>query len=51
MKENGIVPLGHGGQAWQEATIFDAVVLSLGTDFYQQGDDRPRFRKRSAPTP
>ena len=36
MKENGIVPLGHGGQAWQEATIFDAVVLSLGTDFYRK---------------
>ena len=36
MKDNGIVPLGHGGQAWQEATIFDAVVLSLGTDFYRK---------------
>ena len=36
MRENGIVPLGHGGQAWQEATIFDAVVLSLGTDFYRK---------------
>ncbi|MDD9909197.1 MAG: ABC transporter substrate-binding protein [Ahrensia sp.] len=36
MKENGITPLAHGGQAWQDATIFDAVVLSLGTDFYQK---------------
>ena len=36
MKANGIVPLGHGGQAWQEATMFDAVVLSLGTDFYKK---------------
>ncbi len=36
MKENGITPLGHGGQAWQDATIFDAVVLSLGTDFYEK---------------
>src|SRR6476659_1106079 len=35
MKANGISPLGHGGQAWQDATIFDAVVLSLGTDFYK----------------
>ena len=26
MKANGITPLGHGGQAWQDATIFDAVV-------------------------
>ena len=35
MKANGISPLGHGGQAWQDATIFDSVVLSLGTDFYK----------------
>ncbi len=35
MKANGITPLGHGGQAWQDATIFDGVVLSLGTDFYK----------------
>jgi len=26
----------HGGQAWQDATIFDAVVLSMGNDFYNQ---------------
>ncbi len=35
MKENGIVPLGHGGEAWQEMTIFDSIVLGLGDDFYQ----------------
>jgi glucose/mannose transport system substrate-binding protein len=35
-KEQGIVPVAHGGQAWQDATIFDAVVLSLGNDFYKQ---------------
>ncbi|HEY7750213.1 MAG TPA: ABC transporter substrate-binding protein [Aestuariivirgaceae bacterium] len=35
MKANGISPLGHGGQAWQDATIFDGVVLSLGPDFYK----------------
>ncbi|WP_309666514.1 ABC transporter substrate-binding protein [Tabrizicola sp.] len=35
MKANGITPLAHGGQAWQEATMFDAVVLSLGADFYK----------------
>ena len=36
MKANGITPLAHGGQPWQEATVFDGVVLSLGTDFYQK---------------
>ena len=35
MKANGITPLAHGGQAWQEATMFDAVVLSMGPDFYK----------------
>ena len=35
MKANGISPLGHGGQAWQDATIFDGFVLGLGTDFYK----------------
>ncbi|MEO1249917.1 MAG: ABC transporter substrate-binding protein [Pseudomonadota bacterium] len=36
MQANGLTALAHGGQAWQDATIFDAVVLSLGTDFYKQ---------------
>jgi glucose/mannose transport system substrate-binding protein len=35
MKANGITPLAHGGQAWQDATIFDAVVLSMGPEFYK----------------
>jgi glucose/mannose transport system substrate-binding protein len=35
MKANGISPIGHGGQPWQDATIFDAVVLAQGTDFYK----------------
>jgi glucose/mannose transport system substrate-binding protein len=35
MKANGITPLAHGGQPWQDATIFDAVVLGLGADFYK----------------
>ena len=36
MKANGVTPLAHGGQPWQDATVFDAVVLSMGNDFYQQ---------------
>lgn len=35
MKEAGITPLAHGGQPWQEATVFDGIVLSLGGDFYK----------------
>ena len=34
-KAQGITPVAHGGQAWQEATVFDGVVLSLGNDFYK----------------
>ena len=37
LMEAGVVPLAHGGQPWQDATIFDAVVLGLGgADFYRQ---------------
>ncbi|MCU0908942.1 MAG: ABC transporter substrate-binding protein [Rhodobacteraceae bacterium] len=36
MKQNGITPLGHGGQPWQDATVFDAVVLGMGGDLYQR---------------
>jgi glucose/mannose transport system substrate-binding protein len=37
VQDSGHVALAHGGQAWQEATIFDGVVLSTGgPDFYRQ---------------
>ena len=37
LQENGVIPLAHGGQPWQDATIFDAVVLGLGgAEFYQK---------------
>jgi glucose/mannose transport system substrate-binding protein len=35
MKANGITPLAHGGQAWQDATVFDGVVLGMGPEFYK----------------
>ena len=32
----GVTPVAHGGQAWQDATIFDAVAMSTGgPDFYR----------------
>jgi glucose/mannose transport system substrate-binding protein len=37
VQKAGLVALAHGGQAWQEATIFDGVVLSTGgVDFYKK---------------
>lgn len=36
-EDAGLVALAHGGQPWQDATIFDGVVLSTGgPDFYRQ---------------
>ncbi|MEL6205446.1 MAG: ABC transporter substrate-binding protein [Pseudomonadota bacterium] len=33
----GITPLAQGGQAWQEATMFDSIVMATGgMDFYRQ---------------
>ncbi|MEP0247194.1 MAG: ABC transporter substrate-binding protein, partial [Roseobacter sp.] len=35
-KDAGYVGLAHGGQAWQEATFFDGVAMSVGgPEFYQ----------------
>ena len=37
VKDSGRIALAHGGQAWQDATIFDGVVLSVGgPDFYKK---------------
>ena len=36
IRDAGYVALAHGGQAWQEATIFDGVLMSTGgPEFYQ----------------
>ena len=33
----GIIPLAHGGQAWQDATVFEAVALGVGgPGFYRK---------------
>ena len=33
----GVTPLAHGGQAWQDATVFEAVALGIGgADFFQK---------------
>ena len=37
VKDSGKVALAHGGQAWQDATMFDGVVISAGgPDFYKK---------------
>ncbi len=42
-KAAGVIPLAHGGQDWQEATMFDSVVLiDRRRRLLQEGDERPR---------
>jgi glucose/mannose transport system substrate-binding protein len=37
IRKAGYIPVAHGGQPWQEATIFDSAVMSAGgPKFYQQ---------------
>ena len=35
LKEAGITPIAMGGQDWQEATVWEAIVLSMGPEFYK----------------
>ncbi|WP_170396607.1 MULTISPECIES: ABC transporter substrate-binding protein [Ruegeria] len=37
LMDAGVIPLAHGGQSWQDATVFEAVVLGIGgPEFYQK---------------
>ena len=46
-KAAGVIPLALGGQNWQEATMFDSVVLvDRRTGVLQEGHERPRRRRR-----
>ncbi len=37
LKAMGITPLAHGGQSWQDATVFEAVALGIGGNaFYKK---------------
>lgn len=37
LKDAGIIPLAHGGQPWQDITLFEVVVLGLGgPEFYKK---------------
>ena len=34
LKAAGIIPFAHGGQAWQDATVFEAVAMGVGGNNY-----------------
>lgn len=36
MAAAGIIPVAHGGQDWQDITLFEAVAVGIGLDFYKK---------------
>jgi len=37
LKKAGVIPLAHGGQSWQDFTVFESVALGVGgADFYRR---------------
>ncbi|TXI16456.1 MAG: carbohydrate ABC transporter substrate-binding protein [Roseateles sp.] len=37
LKKAGVIPLAHGGQSWQDFTVFESVALGVGgADFYRK---------------
>jgi len=36
VKASGKIALAHGGQAWQDATLFDSAVATMGPEFYKK---------------
>jgi glucose/mannose transport system substrate-binding protein len=37
IQQAGFIPVAHGGQAWQDSTVFEAIVLSVGgADLYRK---------------
>ncbi len=37
LQDAGVIPLAHGGQAWQDASVWEVVVLGIGgADFHQK---------------
>lgn len=36
MAAAGITPVAHGGQDWQDITLYEAVVVGMGLDFYKK---------------
>ncbi|GHC70602.1 ABC transporter substrate-binding protein [Limoniibacter endophyticus] len=41
MKENGITPIANGGEPWQDATLFEAVVLGIDKELYKKTLNEP----------
>ena len=51
LKKRGIIPVAHGGQAWQDNTVFEIIVLATGKDeFYRKALIELDERSLGSPT-
>ncbi|MDP4862921.1 MAG: ABC transporter substrate-binding protein [Burkholderiaceae bacterium] len=51
VQKAGFIGLAHGGQAWQDATLFDGVVLATGgVDFYNKAFVQKDAKALNSPT-
>jgi glucose/mannose transport system substrate-binding protein len=51
LQSAGIIPFAHGGQPWQDATVFEAVLLGIGgNEFYQKAIVELDMNALSGPT-
>ena len=51
LQSAGVIPFAHGGQPWQDATVFEAVLLGIGgNEFYQKAIVELDMNALSGPT-
>jgi glucose/mannose transport system substrate-binding protein len=51
IKKAGLIAVAHGGQPWQDATLFESVVLGVGgADFYKKTVVQPDRAALTSPT-
>ncbi len=51
LQSAGIIPFAHGGQPWQDATVFEAVILGIGgNEFYHKAIVELNQHALSGPT-
>ncbi len=43
LQSAGIIPFAHGGQPWQDATVFEAVMLGIGGNEFTKSYSRIRY--------
>ncbi len=50
IQKAGLIAVAHGGQPWQDATLFESIALGVGgAEWYKQGLRRPRSQGAQQP--